>query len=70
VQVWPYGGPVKVQEGRSWHLLDAWCYLGSADTEAELQALLRQGRPSFDKDTYKILVSWLPRLTVQPCPAN
>ena len=64
VQTWPYGGPVKVREGPAWHVLDAWCYLGTALNDAEVQALLEQGRPAFDKDTYKVLVSWLPRLEV------
>lgn len=68
VQVWPYGGPVKVREGQSWHVLDAWCYLGTASSEAEIAALLEAGRPTFDKDTYKILVSWLPRMTVTVLP--
>ncbi|MBI3381697.1 MAG: 3'-5' exoribonuclease [Aquabacterium sp.] len=66
VQTWPYGGPVAVQEGQGWHVLDAWCYLGTATSEAEVKTLLSQGRPTFDKDTYKILVSWLPRLRVEP----
>lgn len=62
VQTWPFGGPVMAREGQAWHVLDAWCYLGSAQTPAEVDVLLKQGRPAFDKDTYKILVSWLPRL--------
>jgi DNA polymerase-3 subunit epsilon len=66
VQTWPYGGPVKVKEGQGWHVLDAWCYLGTAMNDAEVQALLELGRPAFDKDTYKVLVSWLPRLEIEP----
>lgn len=62
VKAWPFDGPVMAREGDSWHVLDAWCYLGSARNQADVQALLRQGRPAFDKDTYKILVSWLPKL--------
>ncbi len=62
VRVWPFDGPVMAREGQAWHVLDAWCYLGSARTQAEVQTVLKQGRPSFDKDTYKILVSWLPKL--------
>ncbi len=62
VKTWPFDGPVMAREGDSWHVLDAWCYLGSAHSQADVQALLRQGRPVFDKDTYKILVSWLPKL--------
>ena len=66
VQVWPYGGPVAVKEGAAWHILDAWCYLGTARCEADVDHLLAQGRPTFDKDTYKILVSWLPKMVVEP----
>ena len=68
VKVWPYGGPVQVREGDAWHVLDAWCYLGTARTPAEVQALLQQGQPAFDKDTYKILVGRLPSMTVEPVP--
>lgn len=66
VQAWPYAGPVKVREGQAWHVLDAWCYLGTADRADEVEALSREPRPTFDKDTYKILVSWLPKLQVEP----
>jgi hypothetical protein len=68
VRVWPYGGPVQVREGDAWHVLDAWCYLGTARTADEVQALLEQGRPTFDKDTYKILAGRLPGMTVEPVP--
>ena len=70
VQVWPYGGPVQVREGDAWHVLDAWCYLGTARTADEVQALLEQGRPTFDKDTYKILAGRLPGMTVEPVPTE
>jgi DNA polymerase-3 subunit epsilon len=66
VRTWPYVGPIKVKEGQGWHVLDAWCYLGTAPDETGVQALLGEGRPAFDKDTYKILVSWLPKLEVIP----
>jgi len=66
VQVWPYGGPVKVPEGKAWHVLDAWCYLGTASTDQGVEDLLRTGKPAFDKDTYKILVSRLPSMPVEP----
>ncbi|MDO9238092.1 MAG: exonuclease domain-containing protein [Aquabacterium sp.] len=64
VTVWPYAGPVKVKEGVCWHVIDAWCYLGTAEDEAGVEALRKGARPVFDKDTYKILVSWLPKMTV------
>jgi DNA polymerase-3 subunit epsilon len=70
VRVWPYGGPVQVREGDAWHVLDAWCYLGTARTADEVQALLEQGRPTFDKDTYKILAGRLPGMTVEPVPTE
>lgn len=66
VQPWPFQGAVKVREGQSWHVLDAWAYLGTVEREEEVEALLTaQARPTFDKDTYKILVSWLPKLKVE-----
>lgn len=65
VKVWPHPGGVKVQEGAAWHVLDAWTYLGTVADEDEIGGLLTQPRPTFDKDTYKILVSWLPRLRVE-----
>ena len=69
VRVWPYGGPVQVREGDAWHVLDAWCYLGTARTADEVQALLEQGRPTFDKDTYKILAGRLSSMVVEPVPS-
>jgi DNA polymerase-3 subunit epsilon len=66
VQTWPYGGPVKVKEGQGWHVLDGWSYLGTAMSDADVPGLLAQGRPAFDKDTYKILASRLPGMDVQP----
>ena len=62
---WPWAGPVVVSEhcahsGRSTsHLLDRWCLLGSADTPAELDALLDERRvPAFDADLSRILQRW------------
>lgn len=66
VRTWPYEGPVKVREGQAWHVLDAWAYLGTAQDDAGVQTLLADGRPTFDKDTYKILVSRLSGMEVLP----
>lgn len=68
VKVWPYGGPVKVAEGWAWHVLDAWCYLGTATSDEQVEGLLQHGKPAFDKDTYKILVSRLPSMQVECLP--
>jgi DNA polymerase-3 subunit epsilon len=65
VKAWPYEGPVMVREGQAWHVLHAWCYLGTAQSSSEVEVLLKANRPRFDKDTYKILVSWLPKSRVE-----
>ncbi len=55
VQVWPYEGPVAIKEGEQMHVVDRWCYLGSAINESELEELMHMGDPEFDLDIYKIL---------------
>jgi DNA polymerase-3 subunit epsilon len=52
---WPYPGAIGVREGDDLHVLDHWCYLGTARTEADVQDLLNTGRPAFDRDTYQVL---------------
>ncbi len=39
------------------HLVNNWCYMGTAQSEDALSSLLEEAptKPSFDKDTYKIL---------------
>lgn len=61
---WPYGGPIAVREGdgerTELHVIDRWCYLGTARTEAEVHELAHTPRsPRFDLDTYKILTKFL-----------
>ena len=63
---WPWGGPVIVREahpetGRlAFHLLDAWCVLGTVEDESALAALIAAPPArSFDLDTYRILLRWL-----------
>jgi DNA polymerase-3 subunit epsilon len=63
---WPWRGPVGIVEedpGREAvevHVVDNWCLLGSARSDAEVAELL-QGRPQrrFDLDHYKILARHL-----------
>ena len=52
---WPHPGPVGVREGDGIHLLDAWRYLGSARSDAEIWPLLEAPLPPFDADIYKLL---------------
>jgi DNA polymerase III subunit epsilon len=61
---WPFKGRVGVREGSrdAVIVLDRWCYLGTARTEAELAELTqRRSRPAFDLDTYKILARFFGR---------
>jgi len=50
-----YTGPIGIKEGNDLHLIDHWCYFGTAKNEAEVQDLLGSSRPAFDRDTYTIL---------------
>ena len=55
---WPFRGRIGVREGNGDALivLDRWCYLGTARSEAELAEFAgRRSKPVFDVDTYKIL---------------
>ncbi|HEY8037288.1 MAG TPA: exonuclease domain-containing protein [Methylobacter sp.] len=52
---WPYPGAMGIQEGDELHVIDHWCYLGTAKNEAEVHDLLGSSRPAFDRDTYLIL---------------
>jgi len=63
LKAWPFAGPATFQEGNIYHVIEAWCYLGRAHNEAEIQALLVSGKPRFDRDTYRILVKYLNRMT-------
>ncbi|WP_263770109.1 3'-5' exonuclease family protein [Propionivibrio soli] len=60
---WPFPGPAFLAEGEGAHVIDAWCYLGYARSDEDRQALLASGKPSFDKDTYRILAKEVSRMT-------
>jgi DNA polymerase-3 subunit epsilon len=76
---WPFAGRVGIRERGgaedSLIVLDRWCYLGTAHSDAALQELLDgRPRPVFDLDTYRILTRYFrgsarPRCTVVPLPA-
>lgn len=62
---WPWSGPVLVSECaperhlERHHLLDQWCVLGSADSHAELDALLAAPPArAFDLDLFRLLLRW------------
>jgi DNA polymerase-3 subunit epsilon len=62
LKVWPFAGAALLEEGNVHHVIDAWCYLGSAGTEQQVAQLLAKGKPSFDRDTYRILLKYLSRM--------
>jgi DNA polymerase-3 subunit epsilon len=53
---WAFNGPAVLAEGDLFHVIDAWCYLGTARTQDHIEEVLLHGNPRFDKDTYRILV--------------
>lgn len=61
LKAWPYPGPIAVRERDphservDLHVVDAWRYLGSASSDAELHELAQTQRPAFEVETYKIL---------------
>jgi DNA polymerase-3 subunit epsilon len=68
IKTWPYAGAVGLIEsgdgGRcDVHVVNNWCYLGTAHSEDALWSLLNEApaRPAFDLDSYKILTRALAR---------
>ena len=55
VQVWPYEGPIAINDGGEMIVLDKWRYLGTAINEQELHELTSDGDAEFDLDIYKIV---------------
>jgi DNA polymerase-3 subunit epsilon len=70
---WPHRGPLGVVEADASrdatevHVLDRWCYLGTATSEAEVAELL-EARRRFDYDHYRILSRHLGRRGVRVVP--
>jgi DNA polymerase-3 subunit epsilon len=64
LKTWPYPGAIAIKETYGLrdevHLVDHWCYLGTARSESDLDDILSgAGDPMFDLDTYKILLKHL-----------
>lgn len=62
LKTWPFNGPALLAEGKVWHVIDAWCHLGTARCEDDIRACLESSRPGFDRDTYRILVKHLGKM--------
>ena len=64
VSAWPWPGRIVIREQSrrggpiAHHVVDHWCYLGSATTRRRAQALTGEA-PQFDVDTYRILTRFL-----------
>jgi DNA polymerase-3 subunit epsilon len=71
---WPHRGPLGVVESDASrdatevHVLDRWCYLGTATSDAEIAELLEARRPRFDYDHYRILSRHLGKRGVRVVP--
>jgi DNA polymerase-3 subunit epsilon len=71
---WPYSGAIAIEERdeasgqRAWHVIDNWCYLGTASAIAQAGALCASAdAPAFELSTYRILSERLARgLVVTP----
>lgn len=74
VKVWPHAGAIGLIESSTGrtdiHVVNNWCYLGTATSEESLWSLLEHApaRPAFDLDTYKILHRALLRGELQVRP--
>lgn len=64
VNVWPWPSSIAIEEQPvgnttpAWHVVRQWCYLGSASSAVEAQALA-QAPATFDMDNYRILNRFL-----------
>jgi DNA polymerase-3 subunit epsilon len=61
---WPFAGRIALREqdgngGADLHVCDAWSYIGTARSAAELEDLRAAPTPHFDVDVYRILARYL-----------
>lgn len=54
-QAWAHSGPACLIEGPYVHVVDEWCYLGSALCERELSSLVDSAERRFDRPVYRLL---------------
>jgi hypothetical protein len=66
IRSWPFAGRIALREpalrgeqGREFHVLDHWTYLGTARSDEELAVLsAKRADAGFDVDVYKILLRY------------
>ena len=61
---WPYPGAIGIREGDELHIVDHWCYIGTAKNDEDIAELLTAGKPAFDRDSYQILIKSLKKAKV------
>lgn len=59
--IWPHRGPVGIRERSDLHVVDHWQFLGTAQNESELYALLENHRHGFDGRLHRLLNRTLAR---------
>ena len=57
LQSWPYPGPISIREGKTWHVIDGWAYLGTVRSKSAIGEILKVGRRGFDRDVYRLLAT-------------
>ena len=73
VMQWPYAGPIGVRERSDLHIIEDWRYLGTAQSEAEIHAVLESRQEVFDEETFEFLaktLARLPRKRIVPIPCG
>jgi DNA polymerase-3 subunit epsilon len=60
---WPYAGPIGVRERADLHIIDDWRYLGTANCENDVYAVLQTRPPDFDQEVFALLAKRLPKLS-------
>ena len=65
IQTWPFNGCATLTEENEHHLFNAWCYLGTARSDADLARLLEAPSPLFNRENYRLLLKLIDQL--KPC---
>jgi DNA polymerase-3 subunit epsilon len=65
IQAWPYPGAIGIREYQSEtqqsdiHIISHWCYLGTVQSEAELDSFAMPSSLNLDKDFYRLCLQQL-----------
>jgi DNA polymerase-3 subunit epsilon len=59
---WPHRGPIGIRERSDIHVVDRWQFLGTAQNESEVCALLENNHVEFDRRFHRLLGRAMPRV--------